>query len=170
MHNPDRLITLDRLHSLVSYNPDTGKLTWLSARGRMPIGSEAGSMNQKGYFRIQIDGVEYSLHRLVWFYHYGKWPLFAIDHRDRDPRNNRVSNLRDVSLPENQWNREEGLNQLELKATGVCLEKRTGKYYAKINVRGRQHNLGTFNSFEEARLARQAAKISFHTIGSNHDC
>ena len=40
-----------------------------------------------------INGKFYHLHRLVWFYSTGAWPIGVIDHVNRDRADNRISNL-----------------------------------------------------------------------------
>lgn len=34
---------------------------------------------------------------VIWFWIFGEWPEFTIDHLDRNPGNNRIENLRDVT-------------------------------------------------------------------------
>lgn len=43
-------------------------------------------------------------HRVVWFLHHGYWPK-EIDHINRDGRDNRIENLRDVSHHVNVMNK-----------------------------------------------------------------
>lgn len=50
--------------------------------------------------------VQYSLHRLAWWFHYGKWPDNQIDHINGDKGDNRIANLRDVTAKENAQHRE----------------------------------------------------------------
>ena len=150
-------LTGARLRSLVDYDETTGLFTWKVRNARAPAGSIAKSMDGKGYLRINIDCKNYSQHHLAWFYVYGIWPTGCIDHIDRNKLNNAISNLRDVSLSENQWNRNKGISKRTGLPTGVTIEKRTGKYVARIGVNWRTVYLGTFDTPEEAKVAWDTA-------------
>lgn len=43
---------------------------------------------------------------------------------------------------------------------GVCLNKRNGKYLAYINKDGKRYNLGTYETKEQAAIARKAAEVA----------
>jgi HNH endonuclease len=97
-------LTQQRLKYLLAYNYDTGIFTWVAKSSKnsgTKIGSEAGSLNEKGYLKVQIDGKSYSLHRLVWLYHFGVFPTLQIDHIDGNRSNNKFTNLRECSQREN---------------------------------------------------------------------
>ena len=91
------LPSAERLHHLLSYDPDTGDLRWKNpthhrcAKGVIdPIGT------QHGYKVVRVDGVTYLQHRIIWVMQTGSPPPDAlhIDHIDECPGNNRWSNLR----------------------------------------------------------------------------
>ena len=44
---------------------------------------------------------------------------------------------------------------------GVAWDKHVGKWVAYINVKGAKMNLGKFDSFEEARIAREEAEVKY---------
>ena len=50
---------------------------------------------------MQIDGKSYLMHRLVMFYHTGKWPL-EVNHKKRNKRNNAIENLENSNRKANQ--------------------------------------------------------------------
>lgn len=62
---------------------------------------KTGNVNTTGYVRVQIDGKSYLMHRLVVFYHTGKWPL-EVNHKKRNKRNNAIENLEDSTRKANQ--------------------------------------------------------------------
>jgi hypothetical protein len=63
--------------------------------------------NGGGYDYVKIRGKNYYIHHLVYDHFVGTQRAegFEIDHIDRDKHNNRISNLRYVSISENRLNR-----------------------------------------------------------------
>lgn len=100
-----REITQASIKSVLHYNPETGKFTWIeSSRGRR-AGDEAGCTNCGGYRIIGIEGHLYYAHRLAFLYMTGRWPTNQVDHRDRNPSNNQWANLREATHGQNVINR-----------------------------------------------------------------
>ena len=99
------------LQSALRYDPETGIFYWKikRTRGVLP-GDVAGSQNPKGYVRICLNGKFHSAHRVAWVLTYGKWPSNFIDHRDGDPSNNKLENLREATATQNQANRRKKRN------------------------------------------------------------
>lgn len=62
---------------------------------------KTGNLNSTGYVRVQIDGKSYLMHRLVVFYHEGKWPI-EVNHKKRDKQNNAYENLESSDRKANQ--------------------------------------------------------------------
>lgn len=126
------------------------------------IGLErAGSSNEScGYRYIEIHGINYLEHRLVWVYVTGAWPLDQLDHINKKRFDNRFSNLRQVSNSENQKN-----TTLRKSNTsgimGVHARSDNGKWSARINHDGERYTLGSFDSFLEACCARKSAEARF---------
>lgn len=148
-HRP--LPQVGRVRELLSYDPETGVLTWRVSRGPA-AGTVAGNPNVRGYVPVMVDGTQFRAHRLAWLLATGDDPgPSEIDHRDGDRSNNRMDNLRLASRVENTRNR---------KPTGRYLKgvERTpsGRYRAKIYVNHHIH-LGMFDTEEEAHAAYVAA-------------
>jgi hypothetical protein len=111
-------------------------------------GKPAGRSEPKGYLcvKMRIDGhpICPSVHRIVWAMHHGKWPEHTIDHIDRNRRNNRIENLRDVTISENLRNK---VNS----SPGKQGAHRNGnRFSSNIRVGGRQVYLGTFDNEDDA--------------------
>lgn len=94
------------------------------------------------------------MHRLAWLYMTGEWPTDEIDHRDRDPSNNRWSNLREATHKQNLSNQGIHSNN-RLGIRGV--EKHGKRFRAYLGVEGKKVILGWFDTAEEAGAARDAA-------------
>lgn len=150
---------VDRIRSVLGYDPDTGRLTWLiSLSNRSPAGSTAGS-DTNGYKEVSVDGVSYRATVIIWAVAFGRLPTALIDHRDGDRSNNRLSNLREATFLQNARNvRMHCDNSAGLK--GVSLNPSLGRkkrWVARICVSGRNKNLGYFLTKEEAHAAYVSA-------------
>ena len=161
-------LTAERARQLVSYDEETGAITWLVSRpGRCRIGGLAGSVNAQGYVMLSLDGQRYCGHRVAWLHVHGCWPSGQIDHIDGDRSNNALRNLRDVPSGINSQNQRRARVTNRQGALGVGTVAKTGKYHARITVRGVTHGLGyAFNTIEEAHAAYVEAKRRLHEGGT----
>jgi hypothetical protein len=103
------------LRSILHYSPKTGQWTWLVVRRQQHFTSmKAGYKNRFGYWLIGIDGYSYQSSRLAWLYMTGRWPRETIDHKDRNPGNNKWSNLREASSALQNSNKTNNRSHLDL--------------------------------------------------------
>lgn len=123
----------------------------------------SGGLSRHGYYRVGIFKRRYLAHRVIWAFHYGEWPSETIDHINGVRTDNRIGNLRAVSQAENQKNHRMRVDN-KTGHTGVYWENRSKKWQARINLKGKLLNLGTFLNIEDAVLARKAAQkqLGFH--------
>ena len=131
--------SLRRLRKTFEYRD--GELIW-----RVPpenhkglAGKSAGNITPKGYMKIQFLGKSYKRHQLVYFYHYGRFPRPVCDHINRNRADDRIENLRELTIEQNNRNN----TKLSIRKTP------NGRYQARLS----QKTLGTFNTLEEAKLA-----------------
>ena len=159
-------LTVARLKEVLDYNPKTGVFTWKVSRGRMRAGSVAGSLNGKGYWRVNLFGRKYLAHRLAWFYTKGRWPPHGMDHLDGKPRDNRIAKIRPATQAVNLKNQRRRSDNTS-GVVGVCWDKEKLKWRTHIQVDGKSKHLGYFTNKEEAARARKKAekKYGFH---ANH--
>lgn len=147
---------------LFDYKEDTGVfLRKLTRSPNAVAGDVAGSPDKHGYLTIYINGKSYKAHRLAWLYVYGEWPTKHIDHINGVKFDNRISNLRDVSVATNLQN----INTIQMRHNkygseagllGVIPHK--GRWRVQFKVNGKHVHVGVFNSPKEANAAYMAKR------------
>ncbi len=153
-------IDAERLKELLEYNPETGAfLRLVRTSNRISIGNVAGSQNNQGYCVISLDGRRYKAHRLAVLYMTGCWPSDEVDHINRNPSDNRWSNLRLVTSDENKLNRGAHKNN-KVGVKGVSRNHK--KWQAQIKHDGKRFYLGSFDTIEEADAAYRLAAQKHH--------
>lgn len=151
------------LHQLLRYEPETGKLFWRE-RDRNLSGLEAGGVaSSDGYRRVRINGQIRLAHRVILAMETGAWPAGQVDHINGDRSDNRLANLRSVSLAENMLNKARYATN-KSGVTGVHWHRQHKKWCAAIQINGRRRTLGVFASIEDAVRARVSAQAEagFH--------
>ena len=142
------IITKEEVEEILEYRPEKGDFLWKVSRGRMQAGQIAGATNFYNYRHISINGKLYKVHRLVWLMEYGELPDY-IDHIDGNGLNNHISNLRSCDMSQNIANSRSSKNNTS-GFKGVSWDKKTGKWLSSIKCGRRAHNLGRFDTKEEA--------------------
>jgi hypothetical protein len=143
------MLTAERLREVLHYDPQTGVFTWLVSRRNNSVrkGSKAGYLHiHQGRIIIKIDGEKYAASRLAYLYMTGSRPPNEIDHKDRDPSNDRWTNLRPATHSQQQGNKRLPRNNTSGYRGVVWLRK---KWIARNSGIG----LGRFTSKEEAARA-----------------
>ena len=143
----------ERVREIFDYHPD-GKLIWKKRPTKygtkIKIGEQAGYLSNK-YRRINFDKTPYYEHVVVWAYHNDtREEGTCIDHIDGDPLNNRIENLREVSLSQNMNN---SVLTIRNRTGYRGVYKRFGQYGADIRFAGKLYHLGFFTTPEEAHEA-----------------
>lgn len=89
----------------------------------------------------------YPEHRLIYFLETGEQPD-EIDHIDKNPSNNHISNLRGATSRENVCNRGPGKTNGHSKYKGVIRDERCSKrpWLAIFSSRGKTYKLGFFHT------------------------
>lgn len=157
---------IETLRKMFRYNPETGELIRVFPHGSTRVCPDTV---QEGICRVSV-GVNYrtAKSQVCWALHYGEWPEGFLDHKDRNPANHKIENLRPATKQQNLFNagvRKD--NQLGIK--GVSYIPTTGKYRATIQKDGRVYRLGHFNSADRARDAYvEAAKKLFGEYAAPH--
>ena len=154
-------ISVSRIRQVLNYNPDTGIFIWKerheesAKRGRWNsrnAGKKAGTIDSYGYLRLVVDYRQIMGHVAAWMIFYGEHPNGLIDHRNRNPADNRIENLRKSSASLNQQNT--SLSSRNTSGfTGVFWCPLGRKWRARIGLATGPINLGSYQKVEDAAEA-----------------
>ncbi len=138
---------------------------WETANGRdagKPAGSEFRNIAGKKYFRVRVNGINYLVHRIIYFLAFGVDPgNLHIDHIDGNGQNNNPANLRLATNSENMRNR--GATKINTSGfKGVDWRKQSQNWRALIRHHGKLRHLGLFDTPEEAHAAYVRAAKELH--------
>jgi hypothetical protein len=162
------------------YNAETGDLIWkerpLSDFTKTSIciswnnrcaGKRAGVMSTKKSgipkkVMIEFFGKNCGAHRIIWEMHYGEIPdKMVIDHKDGNPWNNRLDNLRLATFAQNTQNSgKKPWNTSGVK--GVVFNKKNNNWYSSICVRRKRIHLGSYPTKAMAAVAYAKASLRYH--------
>lgn len=130
------------------YNHDTGKIyNKIKRSKRMIKGSVAGFLTKHGYATIVVKKMNFRAHRIAWRLYYGTWPKYQIDHINGNRSDNRICNLRDVTLRENMQNKNIHRNG---NLFGSSLEKTVKLFRSQVYIKNKTFFLGYFKTELEA--------------------
>ena len=161
------MLTVEQVREVLNYDQETGVFTWRVRVGsRALAGNVAGSINGRGYLKIELLGRPYQAHRLAWLIMTGNWPESDIDHINGRKDDNRWVNLRAVTHQKNMKNQPMPSTNTS-GVLGVSWDRRDKKWRAQISAGGKKLHLGCFAEFEDAVSARKAAEIT-HGYHPNH--
>jgi hypothetical protein len=152
----------EEVSALLTYDPETGLLRHKVNGHKRKAGDVVGRLDAKGYVRVRLLGYEFKAHRLAWLMTYKVWPENEIDHINGCPSDNRIVNLRDVSVAVNGQNRTKAMknNRTGLLGVSEC----DGRYVAQIGVDGNQYRIGVFDTPQEAHEAYLSVKALYHAM------
>ena len=166
MGKPHSIVNQARLHELYDYDPTTG--IFFSKTHGVTL-----KQKHKGYLVVELwhYGKEkrFRLHTLAWVYYYGRWPHPMIDHINRIKTDNRICNLREVTVKQNCENRSFGYSKSELPKSGfkgVHWIKASNKWKASIGHDRKVICLGLFDDPAIAFSKYKEAAEKLHTHNS----
>lgn len=148
------------LRECLEYDPETGVLVWKHRpRSHFPndhiwrvwisnrAGERAGGLVLHGYRRICLNRQLLYEHRVIMAMQTGIWPVAEVDHLNRDRADNRWSNLRAATRPQNMRNRPKNAGLILPK--GVFFTK-SWRYRASAWFNGATVYLGVYDTPEAA--------------------
>ncbi len=156
--------TQERIRELFDYRDDGFLIRKFPAHCKNgEVGTVAGYIDMTyGYMRTHVDNKLCQVHLLIWIYHFGGIPKGKlIDHEDRNPLNNKITNLRFASKSQNAAN--SGIKPKNTSGfKGVSFEKKLSKWKVQIMDNGKKKHLGIRdNKIDAARLYDLHAKNIF---------
>lgn len=159
------MLTQEKLKDILWYEKDTGEFIWKVDYSNVSRFDTAGYVDDKGYRKIEINHKPYFAHRLAWLYEYGEFPNGVVDHIDRNPSNNAISNLRIATRSQNAFNRPASKNN-KLKRKNIY--ERKGKFMVQLRVNYKLMHFGTFEDLELAELVAIEAREKYHGEYARH--
>jgi hypothetical protein len=149
------------ISSILEYRD--GGVFWLENRGpNAKKGTRAGCVHSlSGYRIIGIKARTYREHRLCWLLVHGVMPSGGLDHINGIKTDNRVENLREASVIQNNRAFKTPRKGVSSKYRGVSFLKSYGKWVASIKKDGRSIHIGRFTSETEAGRAYDKKAIEF---------
>lgn len=116
-----------------------------------------GKPRYDGRRRAYILGKHFYIHHIIWFLNTGEL-TDEIDHKDGNPSNNNIDNLRKCTHKQNMANLKVRSNKKWSIYKGVTFNKLKNKWLARIQGT----HLGYFDTELEAKCAyEEAAKVVF---------
>lgn len=159
-------LTHARLLEVVEFVPERGVLVWRVPRKKCRPGAVIGTPHKNGATQATIDGKRYLVHRLIWFYAHGEWPVADIDHCKGAKAGDRLDNLREATRGENMQNLRRATKRSKSRVLGVWWSPDRRKWCAQITVDKRRYSLGRFKTRKEAKAAYLTAKAALHPFST----
>lgn len=132
---------------------------WKSWNDRYAHKEALVNINNGGYKQGEIYSKPHKAHRVMWYIETKEIPLI-VDHINGIRTDNRLENLRNVSVMENARNT--CLNTRNKSGViGVSYDNTYNKWVARIVVEGKSIFLGYFENFEEAVETRKLHEIKY---------
>ena len=144
--------TYEQISRFLRYDPESGHLYWKKprrgARGRLIAGCVHKHL---GYVLVTVNRYRTYAHRVAWLLMTKEWPPSEVDHVNGNRADNRWVNLRSATSSQNKMNKKvRSDSRTGLK--GAWLHS-PGKWRSKVKVNGVIHDLGLFDSPQEAHEA-----------------
>lgn len=153
------------LREWLDYDETTGIFRWKKEpRPARPLIGQIAGTKRNGYVFIQIRGFnQVGAHRLAWCYVHGFYVHgLEVDHKDGNPSNNAIANLRLATSSEQKRNKGvQSNNRSGLKGAFYHACRKGKKWRSQIKVDDDLIFLGYFHTAKEAHEAYRAAAVTY---------
>lgn len=151
-NKPLPLPSQDELRESFDYRD--GVLYWkkLLVKNQVKVGSVAGHIVKKyNRYRVLYKGKFYLRARLIWAYHNGEIPKgFEIDHINRNKLDDRIENLRLVTMSQNVRNRDAtGRSKIKHLSMGTY---KTGAKFIRFEIKDKNNKQLVSKNFKHHKL------------------
>lgn len=133
---------------VVAYANNTGAEFYVDLEDWPRVSQHGWYQGEKGYLYSRVYGKLTRLHRMIMLAE----DSLQVDHKDRNPANNRRSNLRLATNAQNQMNQSERANNTSGKR-GVTWREDRQKWVVRVSTK----HIGMYSDFDEAVAARDKA-------------
>jgi len=144
---------------------DKQEITNLSTGNKLKPFLCGGKKKSDVYYAIDFKGKKFSVHRLFFYWHHGYLPPL-VDHKDTNPQNNRIENLRELDSSGNSRNSKKYHNR-KRKATSIykgVSKTPLNKWVARIRDLYSKKDI-TIGTFEKEDDAGQAYNDKIRELG-----
>lgn len=140
---PEYDAKLDFVRETMSYDPETGDLTFRQVKG---VTITQTFNRRSGYIQVHFRGTTFYAHRIAYFLMTGEPAAHEVDHINGDRSDNRWINLRPATRAQN------AVNTPARSRTGFkgVYQLGSGRFMASITYEGQQRFLGNFETAEAA--------------------
>lgn len=107
---------------------------------------------EKRHYHIHYKRAKLVLHRLFFYWHNGFLPRL-VDHKDTNPQNNKIENLRELTTSQNTRNSHKIKKKTSSKYKGVCWNKQHKKWQANLTLNYKMISLGYYSNEDDAGQA-----------------
>lgn len=155
--------SVDQVLQLFRVDLDAGRLYWRRPPKQHPrlLATEAGSIRVASngrsrycYVKVQRQAIKRA--HVIFAAAHGRWPAPLVDHRNRNPLDDRIANLREATVLENNRNHPPRRKRSRLPRGVKALP--SGRFQARIGLHGRSLSLGSFATPAEASVAYEAKR------------
>lgn len=156
-----QIITKDYLNYLFEYK--NGKILWknkTSKHANVVIGKEAGHLRSDGYKQVVINNKIYQTHRIIFMMFNGFMPD-KIDHKDNNPSNNLIENLREASHCQNMHNAKKRKDNSS-GYKNINFHKATNSWIVRIAINGVRKHFGCYKDIDYAKFVADAMRYKYH--------
>jgi hypothetical protein len=143
------------------YDPVTGIFRWKNPPCNSVKKDTIAGCVHRGRRIITVNGKGFPASNIAWLYVHDEWPKLEIDHRNRDPLDNSINNLRDVTAAMNCANQGKGTRNTS-GFKGVCKHHQQKGWRAAIEVNNIGYELGVYPTAELAAGAYRIAAAGIH--------
>ena len=139
----------------VQVDPDSPSgLSWRRYNGRAITGK-----GKDGYYRFQLGGKTWKVHRVIWCLEHGDVdPAVVLDHIDRNKANNSLENLRETDQRQNCLNRTRKLRKF------ARINKNRWEAHFTMPVSRKFVYVGVYDTEQEAHIAAISRRLELYWV------